>query len=581
MKVLLLHPEDALSGPRKSEHWDLIVDLGRAPDSTYAAWCRRFGCEVFSIFRFAEEITDLRYLRDLMRLGNGRLLDHEGLDWWDLLCLFFTAELQQLILIQRLSQELRGNCELYCSRPSPLATSLQEMLGAKLTVLEKPFGAIFRRAQRYQKIISELDLAQVAQLLEDKFDGEHLIRRRFNRQPQSKSPDPVVLLPSAYVSVSRTAMAYAARCRDQQFLLVHTRTSGRLRSAPPNLRMKSLSPYFVSADQGEIASLLTSWNNLRTSLVSTSNEFNCLSTIGALDRIPGLLRWGIALRDAWSGLFDVENVIACLCADDSNPPSSIPMLLAKRRGLPALASHHGALDYQMAIKTNHADFYLAKNQMERDYLVRVCDLSSSRVVVDSEPPGNVSTGRKSIASATPWLVFFTEPYQSSLWRNDEVYRDLLPRLVALARTSRSQLVFKLHPFESVRGHRRLLRKHLGREEAGKIRVVGGLPSAELWRNIRFALTVQSTVALKCNEIGIPIFLCAWLRDSLSGYVGQYSRFNIGHVLKSPEQIEEIPGILSNFGKAVAIKEDQRRAAFQDMLSNILSGNWAPVFAVEG
>src|SRR5206468_2038752 len=173
-----------------------------------------------------------------------------------------------------------------------------------------------------------------------------------------------------------------------------------------------------------------------------------------------------------------------------NPYSRLPLILAKSRGIPALACHHGALDSRMAIKEQHADFYLAKSDMERDYLLRVCRVSTKRVVSVS-PDCSQSTKASGITTEAPgWLVFFTEPYHALGWRTGEVYRDLLPRLVALARTCGLQLVFKLHPFESAKGHRRILRRYLGRETSRAIRVIDGRAPPEMWQQATCALTVQ-------------------------------------------------------------------------------------------
>jgi hypothetical protein len=275
-------------------------------------------------------------------------------------------------------------------------------------------------------------------------------------------------------------------------------------------------------------------------LIREAEEFNSADAIGVLRRIPDLLPWGIALRNAWSRLFNSEDVIGCLSADDSNPPSSIPLLITKQRGLPALACHHGALDCQLAFKVNQADFYLAKGEMEQDYLQRVCGLASERILIatPSKPVLPLRTG-----SSAPWLVFFTEPYQSYGWRRDEVYRDLLPRLCSLAQSCNLKLVFKLHPFENVKGHRRMLRR-LVPERESEIGVIAGPPSDELWANTGVALTVQSSTALECVARGIPVFLCAWLRDSCSGYVQQFARFGVGRVLEAPAQIDGIPKLLN-------------------------------------
>jgi hypothetical protein len=152
--------------------------------------------------------------------------------------------------------------------------------------------------------------------------------------------------------------------------------------------------------------------------------------------------------------------------------------------------------------------------------------------------------QKAARHPAPWLVFFTEPYQNYGWRSDEVYRDLLPRLCALAQSCGLKLVFKLHPFESVKGHRRMLRRLIPEREH-QIGVLAGPPSDQMWNRTRLALTVQSSTALECDALDIPVFLCAWLRDPYSGYVQQYARFGVGHVLESEEQIADIPRLLAN------------------------------------
>ena len=87
------------------------------------------------------------------------------------------------------------------------------------------------------------------------------------------------------------------------------------------------------------------------------------------------------------------------------------------------------------------------------------------------------------------------------------------------------------------------------ENASQIEVLAGPPTEQLWNNTLFALTVQSSTALECAALGIPVFLCGWLRDSYSGYVEQYARFGAGHILKSPQQIAEIPRLLANREKS--------------------------------
>jgi hypothetical protein len=260
LKVLLLHPDDAPPSSALSARWDVIVDFGRAPSSTYDKWRAGTGCSLFSFYDFAQEVDDLRFLQRLLQLGTGRIVDHWGIDWWDVLSLELVPQLQQLMLANRLSKELGASCELYASRPHPVATALQRLLGVRLTILESRFQSVVRHAHHYRDTLLHLDMAQLAQVLEDKFDGNHSIRRCFTRRDHT-SEEPVILLPSAYINVSRAALAYAKLIPDEQFLLVHTRSNADLPSTA-NVRSVPLTPYFVPSDKREITCLIDSWNAL-------------------------------------------------------------------------------------------------------------------------------------------------------------------------------------------------------------------------------------------------------------------------------------------------------------------------------
>jgi hypothetical protein len=571
---LLVHPEDTLPSPRSAEHWDLIVDCARTPDATYDSWRGQSGSHAISIFHLAEEIEDLYRLRELLQAGIGVMVDASGIDWWDVLSLEIVPQLLQFMLIRRLAKKLGSNCELYSSRPHFVATALGRLLGTRARILQTPVQSILQRTRHYREVFSQLDPAQLAQVLEDKFDNHHSIRRGFTRRGCT-SGEPVILLPSAYINVSRAVLAYAKLLPDFQFLLVHTRRNGRSSALPENVRSASLTPYFVPADQREMASLLELWAVLGKQLCRDVEEINMAAAVGLFERIPKLLSWGIALRNAWSQVYESERVTACISADDSNPPSNIPLIMAKKRGIPAIACHHGALNYMMAVKTNHADFYLVKNEMERSYLRRICHLDPEKIVMFSEASSKRSPSPRAPRSSASWLVFFTEPYQNSGWRTDEVYCDLLPHLWSLAQRYGLKLVFKLHPFESIKGHRRMLRRLFPKQER-QIDVLAGPISDELWNSAEFALTVQSSTAIECNARGIPIFLCAWLRDPYSGYIEQYARFGVGQVLESSEQIARIPDLLQKQHQTSRQVHESERPADSDKLSNLLSGVHVPV-----
>jgi hypothetical protein len=569
LKVLVLHPEDGFSAlPESRPAWDLIVDLGRAPLSTYQDWSRQAGCRVISLYDYADDIEDRRRVKALLQLGMNQVVDRFGVDWWDVSSLLIVDDLLRSLLVGRLAKELGAGCELQISRPGPLAEALRRRSGGSLSDLQKGWQPMARRIRHYREALANLDAAKLAQVLQDKFDSEHRVRRRLAWR-RRKSTDPVTLLPSVYINVSRMAVAYAAMLPEERFLLVCSRSIAKLKRLPPNVEITSLDPYVVSADPVETASLLRQWSALEARLVSAAEEFADAETNGALARIPLLVRSGLAVRNAWNQVLSRENVTGCLSADDTAPDTRIPLILAKNRGLAALACHHGALDQRMAVKKNHADFYLVKSEMERDYLLRVCMVPPEQLIMGG--PASVANTVEPVSHAFPasWLVFFTEPYQTGGWRSDEVYRDLLPRLCALAQTCGLRLVFKLHPFESIRSIRRLLRRYLPPQVEREILVTAGPISSQLWQNMRFALTVQSTVAMSCCERGMPVFLCVWLGDRYSGYIRQYVRFGIGHALDSPEQIADIPRLLETWGAEANPQGARRQTMSSALLHNLL------------
>ncbi len=567
MKVLVLHPQDGLTSAVCRGGYDLVVDLGRAPSATYEGWSQQAGCPVIGLSDFADADGDLSRTRSQMQLGANYLIDRMGIDWWSVLSPEIAPQLQQLILIQRLAKHISKDCDVCSSRSDYRSAALHGILGGRLINLEGSFRGVTRRLRHYSEVASKFNSTQIFQIAQDKFDKEHAIRRRLARRG-SGSTQPSILLPSAYINVSRTALSFAALLPDEPFLLVCARDSAKVQDLPENVRMISLNSFFDAPDLRELSSLLDVWATLKTRLVSSAPEYRSAAAVGVFDRIPSLIQWGTTIRDAWRRLFEWENVRACFCADHNNPYTRIPLLLAKHAGVPALACHHGALDAMMATTTHDADFYVAKSEMERDYMTRVCGISQEKVVA-VRPAGRQRSLRLP-EQDRPWLVFFSEPYEVSSWRMDEVYGELLPQLCSLSETCRLKLVFKLHPFETVKNHRKLLRRHLPSEKARQIEIISGPISQELWQNTRFALTAQSSVAPECAERDIPIFLCGWLRDPFCGYVQQFQRFGVGHLLETVPQITDIPSLLESQPANFEARQNPPNKIGADILRELLA-----------
>jgi len=255
-------------------------------------------------------------------------------------------------------------------------------------------------------------------------------------------------------------------------------------------------------------------------------------------------------------VLDAEPVQAVLCADDTNPYTHIPLLLAKQRGLPTVSCHHGALDGRYIFKRVHADVILAKGKMEEDYLLRVCGVAKERVEIGA--PASPQTAMPKTEhrrhSPKPCIVFFSESYEVSGARGKDFYLDVLPPLATLALSERRELVVKLHPAESASERRRFVTQVLSPEQQTVTRVVSGPLQADLIERAWFAVTILSTVATECAVRGIPCFLCKWLESWPYGYIDQFARFGVGLPLDGPAEILDIPSRLGNYAIDPAIRE---------------------------
>src|SRR2546422_1266986 len=544
MRILLLHPDDSLENGPCQQKWDQVIDLGKGGCDFYRRSTLQLGCPVVPLDSLRAGVEDFQWVREISESGRNRLLDAEGLDWWELTAIFFHQQIELLGVLRRFAENLKSSDELYITRPGFYADALRFLLRDRLQVLSSRIESN-RSALRYVRSAARFPIAQLAEILWDKYDGCYSLRRHFsaNRQPSHK---PVVLLPSAYVNVSHMAIAYARTVPELNFLLVATRRSGWLAEASANVTMAKLASYAKDSldTSGEYEDLLQKWQIYRAELESVP-EISLLRHLRCLDSFPKLLRQGLAIRDAWRRVLETEPVKAVLCADDSNPYTHIPVLLARNHGIPAIACHHGALDGAHLFKRSHADVILAKGKMEQDYFVRVCGVPNVNVEIGAPADWSPTCVRRDGDSA-PFITFFSEPYEVASARTDEFYRDLLPRLADLALKAGRKLVGKLHPVESRRQCQRLINRILTAEQQQIATVVSGALSEDLLQRTWAGITVLSTAASECAVRGIPSFLCGWLEYSHYGYIEQFERFGVGQVLRSPVEIAEIPQLIRRY-----------------------------------
>ncbi len=543
MPVLLLQPEDNFPTPDSSTHWDAVIDLGRAPRSFYEQIIARSGYPVYSLHDLAIEVEDLQSWRPLLQHGMKMVVDRLGIDWWDVLSILIQAEMQDIRLALRLAEKLHGCSEIVTSRRSPVVDALQAQLGCSI-LLPKPLKAgrmhgILRRS----RAAADLGFVQARQVIYDTYDPHYRWRGKLSRARGPASTEiPSVLLPTAYSNVTKTALSYASMLPEQKFLLVVARESAEPSALPPNVESMRLAAFASQKyDQRELLELQRSWNQMEGSLQEFP-EFKLSIKTGVLQKGAAWLSRGLTIRDAWHNVFESHAIIGCLSGDDSNPYTRIPLLLAEQRGIPAVACHHGALDGRMAFKNFPFSAYLAKGEMESDYLKRICGVDPSRIEIGA-PETSALESQIRWNPDGPWIVWFTEPYECDFWRVEAIYRELLPPLISIARSTGKSLVLKLHPFESARRRRRLVNRVLPFEDRKLIKIIDTPLSSEILQNTWCAITVESTVAFECAASGIPSFLCGWLRHAFSGYVAQYVRFGVGRLLESADDLLRIPELV--------------------------------------
>jgi hypothetical protein len=542
LKILLVHPEDSpCVGPWAAEAWDLIVDLGKSSAFTRDSWRQRSNSCILQLDSLRRGIQDLDLVRGLLQKGRNQVVDECGLDWWDLISVFIYTALEEALVLRRLAGELGLTPELYATRPGWPASGVALLLKRSLrtfpgTLRSSPF-------RRYGDLLRRFSFDQLAQIFWDKYDLRYRWRARF--APKRRGPQgPFVLLPSAYTNVSRMAVAYAAMLPEQSFLLVATRRSGTHFDAAPSLACASLAAYAGGPEpRAEYLEILGKWRDLKQSL-ALSPEMGLLLRAGLMENFPNHFRDGLAIRNAWRNVLSEERVVAVMCGDDSNPYTRLPVLLARRQGIPTLDFHHGALDGRFLVKEMSSDLYLAKGEMERDYLLRVCGLPAERVVLGGPAGPSSMVAHERGKDEGSHILFFSEPYESGGWRGEDIYRELLPGLTRIARESGRKFVVKLHPFESRQERMALTKKVLSPADAARVDVIEGPLTAELVRSSWFAVTVESSTVIDCSLLGVPCFLCEWLHSSRYGYTRQYARFGVGRILESREQLNELPRLLT-------------------------------------
>jgi hypothetical protein len=558
MKILLVHPLDtADTGPWAHQPWDRIVDAGRDGSKTYEAWRRRFDCPIENLNALRDGFEDFYRIRELLARGCGYLIDDDGLDWWEMLSIDLHERVETLVLLQRFAKTIDPADEVHVSRPGLHADFLRCLLGVRVKVFHPRWG-VQKGLGHYFRVFHKLSAAQIIDILGDKYDSGYRFRGYLARKdPPVKQP--VILIPSAYVNVTRTGIAYANTFPDERFLLVATRRSGWIDNPPGNVAAAWLSSYVSVRNRRTGGADAEMQDKLRELIAELSRvpEFEILKRLGHFDSLPSNLQHGMEARDAWRNVLDTEPVQGVLCADDSNIYTRIPLLLARERGLASIACHHGALDARYLYKRSYGGIIWVKGKMEQDYLVRRCCVPAEKVEICAPASPALARYRENPnhQGLRPYIAFFSEPYEVFSARAEGYYREILPQLAEMALATGRKLVVKLHPSESKTERTRILGRLFSADQLSAIQITSGPLTDDLLEKTWCAVTILSTVATECAVRGIPCFLCRWLDAHQYEYVEEYLRFRVGIGLDAPDDIAKIPQYLKQHPVAEALAEN--------------------------
>lgn len=576
MKVLLLHPDDSLeAGPWAGSHWDLVVDLGWSGRHHYAQASQRHSNRVLSFCDLLGPEEHLAQLRSLLRVGLGEFVDAEGLDWWELFSPFPYARLDEILMMAAVGREISEGDEVFATRPHLLVQVLSMLLGREIKCLHvAETGKVSAVFQRYSRLARTFGPAQLTEIALDKWDSDFRLRRLLSRKRKSLEEE-VVLLPSAYGNVSRSQAGYARLLPGRKFLQVVTRRNGRIEGLPNNVEVRSLASYtplpYRSSTEKENVRLRGKWLQFADKILSSREELRLANRLGAFAGFLSFLGNGLRVRDAWLGLLKAEPVRSVLSADENNPYTRIPVVLAASRGIPTIFCDHGALNMSFSVRQPRSDIYLVRGEMARDYMLRHSKLPSERVVVGAPghaDPANRSSGNRDC------IVVFSEAYELFAGRVEDFYREVFPRLCSVARETGRRVVLKLHPFESLRARRRVLQKVLSGKDFQCVEIRSGPLTQELMDRVWCGITVESSVACDCALQGVPCFLCHWFESSWYEYGRQFAKFGAGYLLNSPEELLRIPALVEEFRSTPEMRGRLVTAIGSARLEEVLSGGKA-------
>src|SRR3954462_12156479 len=191
LRILFLHPDDSPEiGPWVRERRDLVVDLGFAGAQTYADWARTVNSRILSIHQFAGQTESYRWVNRIFEQGRGRLLDREGLDWWEILSMKSYQDLHTLFLFRQLQREIGpGTVELAATRPHRFTNLAEQVFGMPVRHFQQSSAGPIQKISRAFHSARTLRSSQMIEIAFDKWDSAYQFRRHPTCRRRSQSSE--------------------------------------------------------------------------------------------------------------------------------------------------------------------------------------------------------------------------------------------------------------------------------------------------------------------------------------------------------------------------------------------------------
>src|SRR5207245_8186827 len=128
---------------------------------------------------FREGVEDLKLVRETLSAGQGRLVDEEGIDWWNLTALLIAPQVEAMLTWRRVAAQIPARADLWATRAGWPGNAIAFLLGGEVQTFSGSVATrLARRVGHYGGVFHRFSAAQVEEIFLDKYDRGYEWRSR-------------------------------------------------------------------------------------------------------------------------------------------------------------------------------------------------------------------------------------------------------------------------------------------------------------------------------------------------------------------------------------------------------------------